>query len=154
MHWTHWGQNNHKNTQRVSSSLLITKAWKRAQTHKKNPLYQARNIWTLLANSCSYRGVVTAASQHRCSWKDFGGDKKGCGTTGAPEAEGCCHCPVLFGFQNSQYSFCPVFKIYEPNPAETAFVKKNHPKLWLFIDLFVFPLGLWACWVLLNQGFP
>lgn len=54
----------------------------------------------------------------------------------------------LFGFQNSQCTgFCPVFKIYEPNPAETKTVilKKNHPELELFIDLFVFPLGLSAC---------
>lgn len=59
--------------------------------------------------------------------------------------KGAANVLPLFGFQNSQYTgFYPVFKIYEPNLAETKSMVflKNHPKLGVFIDLFVFPLGL------------
>lgn len=49
----------------------------------------------------------------------------------------------LFGFQNSQYTgFCPLFKIYEPNPAETVSgFKENSPQMGTFYWSVCFPSG-------------
>lgn len=86
---------------------------------------------------------MTAASSTAVAGKRFGGTRGDVQLEEHLRLRGAAN--VSFGFQNSQNGgFCPVFKIHEPNPVETKSVvlKKNHPKLGLFIDLFVFPRGL------------
>lgn len=76
--------------------------------------------------------------------------EKGLGWTNRRDVEleeylrlrGAANVLPLFGFQSSHYTgFCPVFKMYEPNPAETVSgFKENSPQTGIFLLICLFSL--------------